>query len=163
MVNLTLPLRAAQLLLAIIALGLTSYVANWYNTRTLTPSPSQINFLVFTSVFALLASVYLLLTSLTSRLPTHKFATLALDSLTMLFWFAGFIALAVFLGGLSVCVGNVCRSAQAAVVFGALEWLLWMGSAVFAALHAWRTRGMGNGASAGKAQPDMVAQPHSVA
>jgi hypothetical protein len=40
----------------------------------------------------------------------------------MLFWFAGFIALAVFISNLLFCRGDVCRAAQAATVFGALEW-----------------------------------------
>lgn len=41
----------------------------------------------------------------------------------MLFWFAGFIALAVLLGDLRCGnVGGVCRASQAATVFGAFEW-----------------------------------------
>lgn len=62
---------------------------------------------------------------------------LALDALTMLFWFAGFIALAVlhhqvenvYFGdgfgdlykGCSFA-GGICGQIEAAVVFGALEW-----------------------------------------
>jgi hypothetical protein len=34
-------------------------VANWYNVDTLTSSPSQINFLVFTPVFSILSIAYL--------------------------------------------------------------------------------------------------------
>jgi len=67
----------------------------------------------------------------------HPFALLALDLLTTLFWFAGFIALAVFdnslhnvafgdiygdvYRGCSV-FGNFCALITAAVVFGAFEW-----------------------------------------
>jgi len=51
----------------------------------------------------------------------HRFAILAVEALTMLFWFAGFIALAVFLAG-RVCYGSVCGSAKAATVFAAFEW-----------------------------------------
>ena len=40
----------------------------------------------------------------------------------MLFWFAGFVALAVFLSGLVFCRGTVCNAARASTVFGALEW-----------------------------------------
>lgn len=60
-------------------------------------------------------------------------AMLGLDALTMLFWFAGFIALAVYhhqleevyfdgiLQGCSVA-GGYCGDVEAAVVFGAFEW-----------------------------------------
>ena len=53
--------------------------------------------------------------------------------MTMLFWFAGFVALAVFhrdlvneidfffIGGCNA-LGNTCGVIEAAVVFGALEW-----------------------------------------
>ena len=54
---------------------------------------------------------------------THKFATLALDALTMLFWFAGFIALAAWRGDtLDGCSGRVCDTISAAAAFGAFEW-----------------------------------------
>ena len=39
----------------------------------------------------------------------------------MVFWFAGFVALAVFLGD-RVCFGHVCSAAKAAAAFGAFEW-----------------------------------------
>lgn len=62
-----------------------------------------------------------------------------LDGLTMLFWFAGFIALAVFrarladidlvdldadlfLGRACDNLGNICPCMEAAVVFAAFEW-----------------------------------------
>ena len=65
----------------------------------------------------------------------NSFALLAVDALTMLFWFAGFIALAVFhsdfedaaddapfiIGGCDA-LGNLCRVMEAAVVFAAFEW-----------------------------------------
>ena len=85
-------------------------------------SPSQVNFLVFTSVWTLLATAYLALTPIYMPRAAHKFVILAIEAVTMIFWFAGFIALAVFLSGLNLCLGNVCRSAEAATVFGAFEW-----------------------------------------
>ena len=60
-------------------------------------------------------------------------ASLVLELLTTLFWFAGFVALAVFhrdlvnevdfffVGGCNA-LGNTCGVIEAAVVFGALEW-----------------------------------------
>lgn len=39
----------------------------------------------------------------------------------MLFWFAGFIAAAVYLSDLITCAGKACSSAKAATVFAAFE------------------------------------------
>ena|SRR6187402_2324753 len=90
-------------------------------------SPSQINFLIFTSVWTLLALIYLILAP--ARYPTaaHKFGILAAEAVTMLFWFAGFIALAVLLTdvGCSARSGRYwgpCRAAIAGDVFAAFEW-----------------------------------------
>jgi hypothetical protein len=52
---------------------------------------------------------------------THPFATLALCAVTMIFWFAGFIALAVAIGGSVNCLG-VCGVLAAAAAFGAFLW-----------------------------------------
>lgn len=86
-------------------------------------SPIEINFLLFCSVFSLATSIYLSLAAL-NKLPAaanHRFALLAADAMTMTFWFAGFIALAVFLSS-RVCFGNVCNVAKASVAFGAFNW-----------------------------------------
>jgi hypothetical protein len=84
-------------------------------------SPVEFNFLIFSSVWTLLALTYL--TVVSARFPrlAHRFATLGADALTMTFWFGGFVALAVFLSS-RVCFGNVCNVAKAAVGFAALEW-----------------------------------------
>ena len=91
-------------------------------------SPSQINFLIFTSVWTLLALIYLIIAP--ARYPTaaHKFGILAAEVLTMLFWFAGFIALAVLLTDVGCSAGGAghwwgpCRAAIAGDVFAAFEW-----------------------------------------
>ncbi|MCJ1232099.1 hypothetical protein MMC14_000048 [Varicellaria rhodocarpa] len=121
-INFMLPLRATQLLFAIISLGLDASFANWYNTHRAMASPSQVNFLVFTSVWTILATVYLTLTPMYMPRAAHKFAILAIEAITMIFWFAGFIALAVFISGLLLCSGTACKIAQAGTVFGAFEW-----------------------------------------
>ena len=98
-------------------------VASWYNSSTSVPSPTQVNFLIFASLWtAIVAVPYLTLTPRFFPSAAHKFGILAAEVLTMLFWFAGFIALATFLGRLVFCKGNVCNSARAATAFGALEW-----------------------------------------
>lgn len=52
----------------------------------------------------------------------HRLIVAGADLITMVFWFAGFIALAVLLPSPEVCQHGPCSSLQAATVFGALEW-----------------------------------------
>jgi len=86
-------------------------------------APSQVNWLVFVSAWTLLALIYLIVVParFSDTAAHHKFAILGVETLTMLFWFAGFVALAVFLSN-RVCFGHVCAAAKAAAVFGAFEW-----------------------------------------
>jgi hypothetical protein len=153
--NFTLPLRVAQGLLAILVLGLTAYVVSNWNGPWGTWSPAEANFLLFTAVWTLLAVAYL--TIAPARFPTaaHKFGILAAEFLTMIFWFAGFIALAVLLTDWGCRRGSNCRASQAATVFGAFEWLLFSATFIMASLHVWRTR---HGRS-GKHDPDMEVHP----
>jgi hypothetical protein len=51
----------------------------------------------------------------------HAGAIAGVEGLTMVFWFAGFLALAVWLGN-RVCFGHVCSAAKAAAAFGAFAW-----------------------------------------
>jgi Membrane-associating domain len=98
-------------------------VASWYNNNTLYSSPDRVDFLIFVGIWtALLVIPFLTLTPRYFPKIAHPFAILAIEAVTMIFWFAGFIAHAVFLTSLLHCNGNVCRSAQAATVFGAFEW-----------------------------------------
>jgi hypothetical protein len=119
-------------------------VANWYNADTLTASPSQVNFLIFVAVFTFVVIAYLEITpryakrgkyppsfphrviSLTMTFAaSHPYIHLALESLLSLFYFAGFIALSVFLSKLLFCRGSVCAAAKAAVTVSVSNWLLW--------------------------------------
>ncbi|KAE9980280.1 hypothetical protein EG327_006638 [Venturia inaequalis] len=120
--NFTLPLRIAQALLAILILGLMSYVVSNWNGPYGNWSPAEANFLLFCSVWTILAVAYLIVAP--ARFPTaaHKFGILAAEALTMIFWFAGFIAFAVLLTNWGCTRGSPCRASQAAVVFGAFEW-----------------------------------------
>lgn len=97
-------------------------VASWFNTTPVN-SPSQDNFLIFVSVWtAFLAVPYLALSPRLYPRAAHKFAILAVEAVTMLFWFAAFIAAAVFVSRLRLCKGSACGALKAAVVFGAFEW-----------------------------------------
>ncbi|CZT19073.1 uncharacterized protein RCC_04919 [Ramularia collo-cygni] len=133
-----LALRAVQGVFAIIVLGLAGYVAHWWNGYWNASSPSEINFLIFCAVWTLLVLIYFVLAGTTSGARVHHpYAVLGLDAITMIFWFAGFIAVAVFVHNRG-CFGGVCRAAKAAAVFGAFEWLLF---AITTAISALALRG----------------------
>jgi len=139
--NFNLPLRAAQGFLALLILALMAFVvSDWHHSSYYTWSPSQAKFFLFTACWTLLAVVYLAFAP--TRFPdaAHKFAILAVEFLTMLFWFAGWVALAVLLGDIGCEGWAACQVAEAATVFGAIEWLLFVATMVIAALHVWRTR-----------------------
>ena len=90
-------------------------------TRGYRGSHSEVNFLVFSSIWTLLALIYLSLTSWKLERFAHPWIICGVESLTMLFWFAGFIAAAVFVSHLNTCGGSACSSAKAATVFAAFE------------------------------------------
>ncbi|KAJ0124910.1 hypothetical protein J7T55_006253 [Diaporthe amygdali] len=126
---LILALRAVQGVFAVIILGLSAYVANWYNVDTLTSSPSQVNFLVFVPLFSLISIAYLEAVPKFMPKLSHPWAVLALEVTNVLFYFAGFVALAVFLTHLLFCRGAVCGSARAATVFSSFNFVLWTATA----------------------------------
>ncbi|KAK4990269.1 hypothetical protein LTR66_001706 [Elasticomyces elasticus] len=131
--NFTLPLRIAQALFAIIVFALTAFgtlaagtaqraLAHWWHEFYHATAPSQVGFLLFTSIWTILALLFLILAPWKFPAAAHKFAILGVEAITTLFWFAGFIAQAVFLSHSTACYGHVCSSAKAAAVFGAFEW-----------------------------------------
>lgn len=70
-------------------------------------------------------------TNSVSNLVHHPWAVLALETMNVLFYFAGFVALAVFLNKLLFCRGAVCSSARAATVFSSFEFALWAATSFF--------------------------------
>jgi len=133
-----LPIRAAQFVCSVVTLGLSAYVAHWYNNDMLTASPSQINFLVFVPVFSLISLAYLELTPRFLSKVSHPIGHLAFSVLNSLFYFGGFIALAVFLGKLLFCRGSVCSAARADAVFAAFSWALWTFTAGMTAMETFK-------------------------
>ena len=132
-INWILPVRAAQAVLSIVVLGLMAYgtshshppsllptissikltpsVSSWWSTHWRQSSPLEINYLIFAPSWTILSLIPLLLTSLPkyahlTEKGSVKWALLGLEGLTMLFWFSGFVALAVFLSG-RICFGMV--------------------------------------------------------
>ncbi|KAH8799684.1 membrane-associating domain-containing protein [Xylogone sp. PMI_703] len=97
---------------------------------------SKASFFLFCSIWTIAALIYLAI--IPTYLPnvSHKFGVLAVDFVTMVFWFAGFIAMATNLTDVN-CRGHmgVCRAAEAACVFGAFEWLLFTATTVLALIQ----------------------------
>lgn len=115
--SITLVASAALAVLSIIELGLTAYVANATNGFI-----DSNNFLVFCSVWSLLVLAYLLLAPRFAPPPFfHRLAPPAVLAVTTLFWFAGAIAAAAYLGA-PRCHNSVCSSLQAAIAFGFFIW-----------------------------------------
>ncbi|KAF2855243.1 hypothetical protein T440DRAFT_415462 [Plenodomus tracheiphilus IPT5] len=147
--NATHPLRALQVALSITILGLMIYVSSWWTRHWRQSAPSEVNFLIFTPAWSLASLIPLLLFPLRfSHLlatPSIRYGLLTLEALTMLYWFAGFIALAVFLND-RVCFGMVCDVARAGAGISALSWVVWAGSfgvGVWAVIKERRAGGMG--------------------
>lgn len=124
-----LGIRGVQVVFAIIVLGLTAYLVDHYTTPRGSWSPHSLNFMLFTSVWTLLAVAYLTLAPTRFPRAAHKFAIAAVEFLTMLFWFAAFIAVAVLWRDIYYWSyygyhGTFHNSGIAAIVFGAFLWLV---------------------------------------
>ncbi|KAF1923856.1 uncharacterized protein M421DRAFT_95813 [Didymella exigua CBS 183.55] len=133
-----LGIRATQALFAIIVLGLTAYLVSLYTNPWASWSPHSLNFMLFTSIWTLLAVAYLTLAPTRFPRAAHKFAIAGVEFLTMLFWFAAFIAVAVLWRDIYwgwSGHGTAHNVGVAAIVFGAFLWLLFLATTVLSALH----------------------------
>lgn len=66
------------------------------------------------------------------------YVRVAIEAVAVLSWLAGFIAVAVQISSYSCSTGkSPCRLLEAATVFGAVEWLLFM---ITAALTIWKIK-----------------------
>ena len=86
---------------------------------------------------------------------------LGVEVLNTLFYFSGFIALAVFIGKLLFCRGSVCAAARADAAFAAFSWLLWTASSVVVAMKAFKGgfKGLKTDQKASSAMKEVPAQP----
>lgn len=84
--------------------------------------PSELSFIVFVSVWTMVVTIVLLVAGLKFPKLAPLIIVLALNAITMLFWFAAFIALAVWKSNLIICTGRICDTLIAGIVFGAFEW-----------------------------------------
>jgi len=138
--NVFVPLRVFQSAFSLIVLGFTTYVASWWSKYWRDSAPSQINFLLFSSIWTILSLGFLTAAALPrfqGMAMAHRIVLLVVEALTMMFWFGGFVALAVFLSA-RVCFGTVCNVAKAGVVFAALQWLLFVATASMMAINVFR-------------------------
>jgi len=71
----------------------------------------------------------------------------------MLFWFAGFIALAVFLSD-RICFGMVCDVARASTAVSAVNWVAWAATFVFEVVGVVKGRGVRFGAKTADKEVD---------
>ncbi|EEP79237.1 conserved hypothetical protein [Uncinocarpus reesii 1704] len=135
----SLGLRGVQAVFGIIVLGLTAYIASELSFFT----SDIINFMIFNGVWtAFIVVPYMILAPMFFPIAAHLYAIIAVDAVTMIFWFAGFIALAARIPTNSDCNGNpICGSYKAATAFGAFEWALFVATLVLVVLPVVRNRG----------------------
>jgi len=100
------------------------------------------NFMIWNFVWTVLALLYLSLAPTYFPNAHNKWVVTAVEAITMIFWFCGWIALASWVGNLSVCFGTVCGCARGAVVFAVFEWIAWCASfgIVVRAIMAWNAQ-----------------------
>ncbi|KAI1323819.1 membrane-associating domain-containing protein [Xylariaceae sp. FL0255] len=133
-----LGLRIAQFTLAFLVIILSGYVANWFAVSAMTNPPAQVDWFLIASVFSLFTLGYIEGTSRLAPRFFNSYAAFALEALNSLFYFAGFIALSLFLRSLFRCRAGPCSAARADVAFGAFEFVLWAATAVLTGLEVFR-------------------------
>ncbi|KAF5702369.1 MARVEL-like domain-containing protein [Fusarium globosum] len=128
-----LSLRALQLALSIASIGLSAYVVNDYNQRSRNSAPSPFTYLMVSSIFSIISVAYLSLTPLFVPRIYHQYAAVVVESVNAALYFAGFIAIAVFIGSLIMCEGTVCSCARADAVVAAGQFTVWITTTAFTA------------------------------
>ncbi|KHN98229.1 MARVEL-like domain protein [Metarhizium album ARSEF 1941] len=129
----SLLLRVLQAILAVANLGLSAYVIKWYRMSTSQSPDSSVNFLLAASILSILSILYLVLAPRFLNRFAHPYAALAVQGLNTCFYFAGFIALAVYVGSLTFCEGSVCRASRADAVVAAGAFCAWIASTILTA------------------------------
>lgn len=121
--NFILPLRIAQALFALFVLGLAGYCVDALEIYP------EAGFLVFTSVWTFIVLAYLLVTPMYYPQLHNRWFVVGSEAVTMIFWFAGFIAIADSTKiSRFKCFGAGCRvldCAKAAAAFACFSWLAW--------------------------------------
>ena len=96
--------------------------------------------MLFSSVWSLLVLIYLFFVPTYCARFFQGLAALAIESITMIFWFAGSIALAAYWGA-PKCRGNkFCGSVEAAIAFGFFLWVSFSFLVLVDTLSFWHGR-----------------------
>ncbi|KAF4469855.1 hypothetical protein FALBO_3295 [Fusarium albosuccineum] len=128
-------IHAVLAVLLIIELGLTAYVVDATNPRYWGGgSPSEYAFMLFCAIWGILVLLYLALTPLFAARLYHNLVALGILAVTTIFFFAGSIAMAAFIGVPNCHGSTFCQSAQAAVAFGFFIWAIFTGLTVMEGL-----------------------------
>ena len=97
--------------------------------------------MLFNAIFSLLVLGYLAIVPAYFPRFFHRVVALALEAITMLFWFAGSIALAAKVAE-PVCYGsNYCGSVKAAIAFGFFLWAVFLFLVIVDTMDFLRSRG----------------------
>lgn len=128
-------IRVLQGLLAGANLGLSAYVVHWFRIGTSQSPPNSVDFLLLASIFSVLSILYLELSPRYLHRLHHPYASLVVEGLNTVFYFAGFIAFVVFLGNLTFCQGTVCSASRGDAVAAAAAFCAWIASTILRAKH----------------------------
>ncbi|KAL6796032.1 hypothetical protein GGI42DRAFT_356656 [Trichoderma sp. SZMC 28013] len=131
--TLILCFRAFQALAAAASIALAAYVVNWHLRGPHLSTPPSIGFILFSPIFSVFSILYLVFTPRLAPKATHPMISLSIEAINCIFYFAGFIAVAVCLGDLAFCTGSVCMAGRGTAMLAAVQFSLWMGSAIIAA------------------------------
>ncbi|KAJ5802708.1 uncharacterized protein N7503_005158 [Penicillium pulvis] len=148
-------LRALQLIFAITIIGIVGYAIHVFRGHTVYEHfvygnfydyygvPDAWGFLLFCAALTVVIVIFYSITGIILADSVWiGYVRVALEAVAVLSWLAGFIAVAVQISNDTCATGNSsCGLLEAATVFGALEWLLFM---VTAALTM-RTTKLGGG------------------
>ncbi|KAJ4400831.1 hypothetical protein N0V85_005655 [Neurospora sp. IMI 360204] len=130
--NILLPIRVFQATFSIVIIGLSGFAYL---------PPSQISFLLFCGIYSLVSVTYLGLISKLFPKTSNPYAVLSLEITNLLFWFAGFVSLSVFLSKLLFCRGKVCGAARADIGIAACLSVSWIVTVALLARDAIRSGG----------------------
>ncbi|KAL6901373.1 hypothetical protein GGI43DRAFT_383702 [Trichoderma evansii] len=133
--------RASQGILAAASIALAAYVVNWHLRGSHLSAPPSIDFLLFCPIFTLASIIYIELTPRFAPKAIRPIISLGIEAINCIFYFSGFIAVAICLGDLAFCTGSVCMSGRGAAVLAAVQFSLWMFSAILAAKEIFKGGG----------------------
>ena len=101
----------------------TQTVANKFDKSIFGTTPDEVAFLIFCAVWTWLVLAYVIGAPFFLPVAAHRYAVAAVEAVTMIFWFAGFIALAANLGWCPTGAHlTLCSAADAGTAFAAFEW-----------------------------------------